>query len=183
MPMVEAFSFRHYIDDVAKDSQIMRYVDMAIASGNKFASPEPKDNNLLDYANQRDVFNLVETIKSPNDIYLFKSSIEDMQKYSNREDLKLAIEIYKNQGLKNFDERTDLMCSTAIEAKIEHDIYKISKGESAKDFNQSDYMDKKKYLCSISNDQNLMRYINPKSDIGKEIEKQKHIAKGFELDR
>jgi Ti-type conjugative transfer relaxase TraA len=179
----KSLSGKDYIDDVAKDSQIMRYVDMAISSGNKFASPEPKDNNLLDYANQRDVFNLVETIKSPNDIYLFKSSIEDMQKYSNREDLKLAIEIYKNQGLKNFDERTDLMCSTAIEAKIEHDIYKISKGESAKDFNQSDYMDKKKYLCSISNDQNLMRYINPKSDIGKEIEQQKHIAKGFELDR
>ena len=174
---------KDYIDAVAKDSQIMRYIDIARASGNKFVSPDPKDNNLLDYANQRDVFNLVETIKPPNDIYLFQSSIEDMQKYSNREDLKLAIEIYKNQGLKHFDERTDIMCSTAIEDKIKHDIRKIRKGEAAKDFNQTDCMDEKKYLCAISNDQSLTRYINPTSDIGKEIEEQKQMSNGFELDR
>ena len=115
-----------------------------------------KDNNLLDYANQRDAFKLVETIKSPNDIYLFKSNIEDMQKYSNREDLKLAIEIYKNQGLKHFDERTDIMCGTAINAKIKSDICSIGKGKLTKGFDQKDYTDKTKYLCAISSDQNLI---------------------------
>jgi len=176
-------SGKDYIDAVAKDSQIMRYVDIAIANGNKFTSPEPKDNNLLDYANQRDAFKLVETMKSPNDIYLFKSNIEDIQKYSNREDLKLAIEIYKNQGLKYFDERTDIMCGTAIDTKIKSDICSIGKGKLTKGFDQKDYTDKTKYLCAISSDQNLMRYINPKSDIGKEIEQQKQMSNSFELER
>lgn len=179
----KSLSGKDYIDVVAKDSQIMRYVDIAIANGNKFTSPEPKDNNLLDYANQRDAFNIVETIKSPNDIYLFKSNIEDMQKYSNREDLKLAIEIYKNQGLKNFNKKTDIMCGTAIDAKIKSDICSIGKGKLTKGFDQKDYTDKAKYLCAISSDQNLMRYINPKSDIGKEIEEHKQMSNSFGLER
>lgn len=106
-----------------------------------------------------------------------------MQNLTSREDLGDAIKAYKDKGIKLFETVTDQLCSKAVSIKIEQDIHEISKGRSVQGFDQNNYKDKSEYLNSISSDKNIMQYINPKSDIGKQMEQQKQSGDSFELER
>jgi Ti-type conjugative transfer relaxase TraA len=172
-----------YIEAAAKDIEIMRYVDKALSEGKRFDKPQPQDNNLLAYANQRDVNHIIGTMKDPKEIDRFKSKVEDVLKYSNHESLKGAIGVFKGKGMNDFATISANICNKAVMGKIEHDIQAIRKGGVAEGFDEKRYKDKSQYLVSLNGDKNIMQYIDPKSDIGKELGQPKQVSNDFGLER
>lgn len=174
---------KDYTEAVAKDSEIMRYVDKALSEGKRFDKPQPQDNNLLAYANQRDVNYIISTMKEPQAINKFKSKVEDILKYSNNENLKGAIEIFKDKGMNDFTTTSENICTKAVMGRIEQDIQTIRKGGVAQGFDEKNYRDKSEYLGSLNCNKNIMQYIDPKSDIGKEVGQAKQVSNDFGLER
>jgi len=174
---------KDYIEAAAKDIEIMRYVDKALSEGKRFDKPQPQDNNLLAYANQRDVNHIISAMKDPKGIDRFKSKVEDVLKYSNHENLKGAIEVFKDKGMNDFATTSENICRKAVMGKIEHDIQTIRKGGVAEGFDEKRYKDKSEYLGSLNGNKNIMQYIDPKSDIGKELEQPKQVSNDFGLER
>ncbi len=141
---------KEYIEAVAKDSEIMRYVDKSLTEGKRFEKTQPQDNNLLAYANQRNVNNIISTMKELRAIDRFKSKVEDILKYSNNENLKGALEIFKDKGMNDFATISENICRKAVIGKIEHDIQTIRKGGVAEGFDEKNYRDKSEYLGSLN---------------------------------
>ncbi len=86
----------------------------------------------------------------------FKTKIEDIQKLTNRDNLRDAIEAFKDKNIKHFEATTDQLCSKAVNIKIELNIHEISRGSVVQGFDQNNYKYKSEYLNSVISDKNIM---------------------------
>jgi len=177
-----------YIAEASKDKTIMKYVDMALSKGRGFEHSPIKNNNLLDYANQRDVNKTLEEFRgSPPERQLFKENIDNLQRFGQSKDLRDGLALFKDKGINALVRHTDTACTSNILAGISKDFSNIYRDQPV-ELLDGRYREKSDYLAAIGKDENIMKYIAPKSDIGQEIEKQRQVLqtqqiKGHDFDR
>lgn len=177
-----------YIAEASKDKIIMKYVDAALSKGRVFDRSFVKNNDLLDYANQRDVNKTLEEFKgNPPERQLFKENIDNLQRFGQSKELRDGLTLFKDKGINALVRHTDTACTNNVQAGIRKDLINIYKNQPV-EFLDGRYREKSDYLAAIGKDENVMKYIAPKSDIGQEIEKQRQVVqiqqvKGHDFDR
>ena len=177
-----------YIAEASKDKIIMKYVDAALSKGRVFDRSFVKNNDLLDYANQRDVNKTLEEFKgNPPERQLFKENIDNLQRFGQSKELRDGLTLFKDKGINALVRHTDTACTNNVQAGIRKDLINIYKNQPV-EFLDGRYREKSDYLAAIGKDKNVMKYIAPKSDIGQEIEKQRQVVqtqqvKGHDFDR
>ena len=167
---------REYVEAIAKDEQIMKYVDVALSKGKTFDRFAVKNTDLLDYANQRDINKNLEGFRSDlQGKKLFKDNIESLQRFGKPQDLRDGLVMFKDKGINSFSRHTNTVCSNNITDSINRDFSNIIRDKNLELVTTSRCRDKAEYLIAISKDEQIMKHIEPKSDIGKAIQNQQDI--------
>uniref|UniRef100_UPI00397A8CBE toprim domain-containing protein n=2 Tax=Rickettsia endosymbiont of Oedothorax gibbosus TaxID=931099 RepID=UPI00397A8CBE len=116
----------------------------------------------------------------------FQWQIKSLERFTTKENINTALQIYKEKGIESFILYSKNSCSKAIEQKITKDL-QIMKNKFApnynlgnvrfcdiviNDFRGKSYAVPEDYLVAIGKDKQVMQYINPQSVIGKEIKNE-----------
>ncbi len=116
----------------------------------------------------------------------FQWQIKSLERFTTKENINTALQIYKEKGIESFILYSKNSCSKAIEQKITKDL-QIMKNKFApnynlgsvrfcdiviNDFRGKSYPVPEDYLVAIGKDKQVMQYINPQSVIGKEIKNE-----------
>jgi len=180
LALPKALKGRAYIESIAKDEQIMRYVDNAIKTRKRFKSDVP-NNNLGDYANQRDINQIQERLEksviTKAEYNSFQEAAKNFQSYTKTQDLQEGLAKYKTHGIKAFTMMAESSAATRVPTRIEEDLQKIRSGSKVEGFDGVEYKTKSEYLSSIIKDEKLMAYIPPKSQVGQAIAKEEQRQK------
>jgi hypothetical protein len=123
---------------------------------------------------------------SSNMLQEFQQKIKSLERFTTKENINTALQIYKEKGMESFISYSNDSCSKAIERKITRDL-QIMKNKFDPNYNLSavkfcdividDFKGKlypvpEDYLAAIGKDKQVMQYINPQSVIGKEIKNE-----------
>ncbi|MDG1437107.1 MAG: AAA family ATPase [Rickettsiaceae bacterium] len=162
-----------YIKDTAKDPQLMHYIDKALSNNQSLKNEYTQGINLEDYTNQRDINNVIEQLSGKRENETFKSNASDLQKFGSTEQVKTGLEIYNNKGIEGFSKYTSIVCTKNISKSIERNLENIGYGKQIESFDDTKHNNKSSYFAAISDDKQVMKYIEPKSNLGQELQKEK----------
>ncbi len=162
-------------------------------------SLKPIDNSKADNNQSQIKYIELELGKSTNNNVLqeFQQQIKSLERFTTKENISTALQIYKEKGIESFISYSNDSCSKAIEQKITKDL-QIMKNKFDPNYNLSavkfcdividDFKDKsypvaEDYLAAIAKDKRVMQYINPQSIIGKEISNELKQASEIKQNR
>ena len=95
--------------------------------------------------------------------------------------------MFKDKGIKAFSDYTSTISSNNIRDSINQDLSNIIRGKDPELVDGIKCINKSEYLIALSKDEQIMRYIEPRSDIGKEIQNQQSIqnekTKDYDFER
>jgi flagellar biosynthesis GTPase FlhF len=121
------------------------------------------------------------------DYVVLKKTIADLQRFGKAEELRDGLILFKDKGIKAFSCYTSTISSNNIRDSINKDFSNILKGKDLELVDGSKCSNKSEYLIALSKDEQIMRYIEPRSDIGKEIQNQQSIqnekTKDYDFER
>ncbi len=121
------------------------------------------------------------------DYVVLKKTIGDLQRFGKAEELRDGLILFKDKGIKAFACYTSTISSNNIRDSINKDFSNILKGKDLELVDSSKCGNKSEYLIALSKDEQIMRYIEPRSDIGKEIQNQQSIqnekTKDYDFER
>ena len=121
------------------------------------------------------------------DYVVLKKTIGDLQRFGKPEELRDGLILFKDKGIKAFSCYTSTISSNNIRDSINKDFSNILKGKDIELVDGSKCSNKSEYLIALSKDEQIMRYIEPRSDIGKEIQNQQSIqnekTKDYDFER
>jgi hypothetical protein len=121
------------------------------------------------------------------DYVVLKKTIGDLQRFGKPEELRDGLILFKDKGIKAFSCYTSTISSNNIRDSINKDFSNILKGKDLELVDGSKCSNKSEYLIALSKDEQIMRYIEPRSDIGKEIQNQQSIqnekTKDYDFER
>lgn len=100
----------------------------------------------------------------------FKEKAFDLQVFGNSQQLREGIEIYKIHNMESFAGYVETTCVNTITKRIQSELVDILHGRRIESFDGKNYQDKSEYLQSISENKEVIKYIEKSSNIGKEIE-------------
>ncbi len=183
---IEGFKYHNksdYLAAIVKDDNIMQYVEQSLS---RCGDPELK-NVLICRSNERGIDQILEEFKgSLSDRKLLQESVNDLQRFGQAEDLRNGLAVFKDKGIDAMENYTNTICTNNIRDSIYQDFRNIRKNEQVGLIIEGRYNDKSDYLATIAKDDNIMKYIEPKSDIGQEMEKQQIMqnqqSKRFDLE-
>ena len=166
-----------YLTAIGQDEQIMKYAERAVS---KSDYPSLK-TDIMECINQRDINRNLESFKGDlGKRKLFKENINDLQRFGNVEELREGLVAFEQKGMNALKGHTNNICVNNITDSIQKDFSNIKRGKKA-EFLASRYRDKSDYLTAVSKDDNIMKYIEPKSEIGQKIQNEK--TGGFDFER
>ncbi len=162
-------------------------------------SLKPIDNSKADNNQSQIKYIELELGKSTNNNVLqeFQQQIKSLERFTTKENISTALQIYKEKGIESFISYSNDSCSKAIEQKITKDL-QIMKNKFDPNYNLSavkfcdividDFKGKlypvaEDYLAAIAKDKRVMQYINPQSIIGKEISNELKQASEIKQNR
>jgi hypothetical protein len=163
----------------------------AIRAAKELAKTQEQENVKSDLlaCNQRDIDKIIRELEGSRvsiwDRISFKKNVADLQRFGQAEDLRDALAAFKDKGVDAMKNYTNTLCTNNIRDSIYQDLSNIRKSEQV-GLIEGKYNNKTDYLAAISKDDNIMKYIEPKSDIGQEIQKQQIMqnqqSKSFDLE-
>jgi len=123
---------------------------------------------------------------SKDNLHKFKHQVRVISRFTTAEDVQVALQTYKQEGINSFVIHADKVCAEAINSKITTDL-KIMEdkfnpnvplnGKRLNDIVITDFKGKKHdiaedYLAAIGRDKQVMHYINPQSSIAESIQQE-----------
>ena len=121
------------------------------------------------------------------DYVVLKKTIGDLQRFGKPEELRDGLVLFKDKGIKAFSGYTSTISSNNIRDNINKDLSNIIRGKDPELVGGIKCSNKSEYLIELSKDEQIMRYIEPRSDIGKEIQNQQSIqnekTKDYDFER
>ena len=118
-----------------------------------------------------------------NMLLQFEQQIKALKKFTTKEYINVALQIYEKQDIQSFLDYSNKICTAAIAKKIitdlqimqnkfdpQHDFGNVRFNKiTVQDFNGNKHYIAEDYLGAIGRDKQVMQYIAPNSAIGKEI--------------
>jgi hypothetical protein len=121
------------------------------------------------------------------DYVVLKKTIGDLQRFGKAEELRDGLVLFKDKGIRDFSCYTSTISSNNIRDSINQDLSNIIRGKDPELVGGIKCINKSEYLIALSKDEQIMRYIEPRSDIGKEIQNQQSIqnekTKDYDFER
>jgi Ti-type conjugative transfer relaxase TraA len=121
------------------------------------------------------------------DYVVLKKTIGDLQRFGKAEELRDGLILFKDKGIKAFACYTSTISSNNIRDSINQGLSNIIRGKDPELVGGIKCINKSEYLIALSKDEQIMRYIEPRSDIGKEIQNQQSIqnekTKDYDFER
>jgi hypothetical protein len=159
-----------YVKAIANDKVAMRYIDQAIDEKIDLNPFRKSQYCLMDYKNQRDINVISDQLSDNGSRERFKEKAFDLQVFGNSQQLREGIEIYKIHNMESFAGYVETTCVNTITKRIQSELVDILHGRRIESFDGKNYQDKSEYLQSISENKEVIKYIEKSSNIGKEIE-------------
>ena len=159
-----------YVELIAKDKDIMGYIDQAVSENKKLDPYGKSTKSLIDYTNQRDINNICDQLSGKRGADKFKDRIIDLQRFGSSKELQEGLRIYKTQGIDGLSNYTEKICTNIVSKVLGKDLIGIEHGENIESFDNKFYHDKSDYLSAIIENKQLMKYIEPDSRISRAIE-------------
>ena len=170
-----------YVKAIANDKVAMRYIEQAIDEKIDLNPFRKSQYCLMDYKNQRDINVISDQLSEKGSGERFEEKAFDLQIFGNSQQLREGIEIYKTHNMESFVSYVETTCVNTITKRIQSKLVDISHGRRIESFDGKNYQDKSEYLQSISENKEVIKYIEKSSNIGKEIEAlQKNKNMDFE---
>jgi Ti-type conjugative transfer relaxase TraA len=172
-----------YLEAISKDDNIMKYVEQYL--------PKCRDldlkRDLMECSNQHGIHKILEEFSGGlSDRKEFKENIVDIQRLGNTQDVKDSLDAFKGKGIDAMTRHTSTLCTNKIIDSIDKDFRNIRRGDDVELIHGS-YGEKAEYQTAISKEDNIMKYIKPRSEIGQEITKIQEVdntkAKDFDFER
>jgi hypothetical protein len=175
--------------DIERDS--MKYI-LSVRKARELSAPHKQQNENCDKAinsdNQHIIDKTLRNFDGPlADYVVLKKTIGDLQRFGKAQELRDGLVLFKDKGIKAFSDYTSTISSNNIRDSINKDLSNIIRGKDPELLGGSKCSNKSEYLIALNKDEQIMRYIEPRSDIGKEIQNQQSIqnekTKDFNFER
>ena len=175
--------------DIERDS--MKYI-LSVRKARELSAPHKQQNENCDKAinsdNQHIIDKTLRNFDGPlADYVVLKKTIGDLQRFGKPEELRDGLVLFKDKGIKAFSDYTSTISSNNIRDSINQDLSNIIRGKDPELVDGIKCINKSEYLIALSKDEQIMRYIEPRSDIGKEIQNQQSIqnekTKDYDFER
>jgi len=145
--------------DIERDS--MKYI-LSVRKARELSAPHKQQTEGYEKVLNSDNQHIIDkTLRNFDgqlaDYVVLKKTIGDLQRFGKAEELRDGLVLFKDKGIKAFSDYTSTISK---DPELVGGIKCINKSE---------------YLIALSKDEQIMRYIEPRSDIGKEIQNQQSI--------